>query len=83
MAEVVQVGVGKVKRDLRMWRQNWFCIRCSEFFDAKVWCCPQCAHHWPEGQDECKNCRSFSANPPQPSMEDWSEELREENYEST
>lgn len=38
---------------------NWLCSECGDSFSAKVWHCPYCAHHWPEGQEVCKNCRSY------------------------
>lgn len=33
-----------------------FVCPCGETFDAEVWHCPICAHHWPMSRDDCWNC---------------------------
>ena len=44
--------------------EDCVCETCGELFASDVWHCPECDHHWGEGQDECKNCLSHTAAPP-------------------
>ena len=34
----------------------FLCRGCGEHFDAKVWHCKKCDHHWPMHRDQCLNC---------------------------
>jgi hypothetical protein len=36
------------------------CPRCRELFDAPVWHCLHCDHHWPLYRDTCQNCNEGS-----------------------
>ena len=37
-------------------KSGFVCDECGEIFSVDVWHCPQCDHHWSEGDDTCKNC---------------------------
>ena len=38
------------------------CPACGAAFDAEVWHCPRCDHHWLLADRECKNCRSAGSS---------------------
>lgn len=33
------------------------CLDCGDVFNAEVWHCPTCHHHWPMDRTECWNCQ--------------------------
>lgn len=37
-------------------KTTFSCSHCSEIFDAQVWHCLECHHHWPLAKDKCTNC---------------------------
>ena len=37
-------------------RQSYQCGACAEWFDAPVWHCPHCDHHYHEQDETCHNC---------------------------
>lgn len=41
------------------------CLTCGEVFDAQVWHCPTCHHHWLLQDQECKNCHAAAGAAPE------------------
>jgi poly(3-hydroxybutyrate) depolymerase len=39
------------------------CSDCGEGFDAPVWHCPGCGHHWPLAETQCRNCHKAAPTP--------------------
>ena len=49
-------GRGKKKTPSQIIDEGFICPVCSQSFDAVVWHCPVCAHHWSETETLCGNC---------------------------
>jgi len=46
----------EINVDATRLREYSYCDICNEGFDARVWHCVVCAHHWPMHRTECWNC---------------------------
>jgi hypothetical protein len=44
------------------------CLLCEDLFDAFVWHCPICDHHWPLRRIDCWNCHRGRGRP---SLKRW------------
>lgn len=42
---------------------TYFCPKCGDVFNAEVWHCPVCDHHWPISRTECWNCHEYDRTP--------------------